>query len=393
MEKIIYLKYGELTLKGKNRKDFIKKLADNLKPAFQTYSGKITTYHDYAIIQEIKNEDFDNVVNVLKKTPGIHSINIAYVIEKDLEKIAMFIGTQINENNLDKWKIEVSRTDKNFGSNSSVLKRELGILTTKYTNLKPLLTNPNCTIQVDIKHHNALVYFQAIHGIDGLPIGTSGKALMLISGGIDSPVASHLLLKRGLKVDFITFMTPPHTSHEALVKVKMLVNQLTCNGLLYTPKLYIVNYADCQTEIAHISKESYRITLMRRSFFRIAKNLAQKADYQCIATGESLGQVASQTIESMTTINNVLDDFLILRPLVGLDKFNIIDIAKKIGTYPISVIPYPDSCSLFAPKNPITKPTIQIAEMLENELLVLHDLEKNALEKNTVKLVGKLDAK
>ncbi len=393
MKRIIYLKYGELTLKGKNRKDFIQRLGNNLQPLFHAYSGKIFLHHDYATIENIHDDHFDVIVDILTKTPGIHSISIAYEVAKDLDAIAEFIANSINELHLDKWKIEVSRTDKSFGESSSQLKKAIGLKVVPLTSYKPLLTNPDHLIHVDIKPQCALVYQQTIRGLDGLPIGSSGKVLMLISGGIDSPVASHLLLKRGLKVDFITFMTPPHTSHEALVKVKLLVNQISQDSLLYTPKLYVVNYADCQTEVAHTSKESYRICLMRRSFFRIAKTLAQKGEYQAIATGESLGQVASQTIESMTAINSVLDDFLILRPLVCLDKFQIIEIAKQIGTYPISIMPYPDSCSLFAPKNPITRPTIETALNLESELLVLPDLEQVALEKHTVKLTGKLDVK
>ncbi len=391
MQRIIYLKYGELTLKGKNRKDFIQRLGNNLQPLFKAYSGKIYLHHDYATIENVHDDHFDYVLDILTKTPGIHSLSVAYEVAKDLDVIAQFIADNINRYSLDKWKIEVSRTDKSFGESSSQLKKAIGLKVVPLTTFKPLLTNPDHIIHVDIKPTCALVYQQTIHGLDGLPIGSSGKALMLISGGIDSPVASHLLLKRGLKVDYITFMTPPHTSHEALVKVKMLINQISQDGMLYTPKLYVVNYVDCQTEIAHISKESYRICLMRRSFFRIAKDLAQRGDYQAIATGESLGQVASQTIESMTAINSVLNDFLILRPLVCLDKFQIIDLAQKIGTYPISIMPYPDSCSLFAPKNPITRPSIETALSLENELLVLPDLEKVALEKHTVKLTGKLD--
>jgi thiamine biosynthesis protein ThiI len=241
---------------------------------------------------------------------------------------------------------------------------------------------PITKINIEIKQKNAIVYHTKIKGMGGFPFGINGRCLMMISGGIDSPVASYLLLKKGLHVDFLTFISPPHTHPNVLKKVKKLVDVLSLNKTLYQPKLYVVNFTHLQHEISHIKNKSYQITIMRRYFFRIAKELSKKYHYDVLGTGESIGQVASQTLESMNTISSVLSDTLLLRPLISLDKSEIIDLAKQIGTYDVSILPYEDTCSLFVPNNPVTKPKIEVAINLEKDLELIEDIYKSTIEKN-----------
>jgi thiamine biosynthesis protein ThiI len=241
---------------------------------------------------------------------------------------------------------------------------------------------PKLHIIVEIKLKEAIFYFEKMKGCGGFPLGINGRVLMLISGGIDSPVAASLLLKKGLKVDFLTFISPPHTDDRVLDKVRTLQKILTYDGKLYKSKLYIVNFTSLQHEISHISNHSYQITLMRRYFFRIAKDLAIQNEYDAIATGESLGQVASQTIESMGTIQDSINGFLVLRPLLSFDKSEIIEMAKKMGTYDTSILPFADSCSLFVPTYPVTKPTIHGAKKLEDELPLIKGIYDNIFKKH-----------
>jgi thiamine biosynthesis protein ThiI len=244
---------------------------------------------------------------------------------------------------------------------------------------------PKLVINVEIKDLYAIFYFEKINGLGGLPLGINGKVLMLISGGIDSPVAANLLLKKGLQVDFLTFISPPHTDERALNKVRELKKIITLNNDLYNAKLYIVNFTNLQHEITHIHDRSYQITILRRYFFRFAKRLAESNNYQAIATGEALGQVASQTIQSMQTIQNSIGDFLVLRPLLTMDKSEIIHLAKQLGTYDTSILPYADSCSLFVPANPVTKPTIHKAIHLESGLELADDIMEQIF-KNHIKI-------
>jgi thiamine biosynthesis protein ThiI len=257
-----------------------------------------------------------------------------------------------------------------------------GVVLNQFKHFTVDVHHPKLLINIEIKQKKAIFYFHKIKGVGGFPLGINGKVLLLISGGIDSPVAANLLLKKGLHVDFLTFISPPHTDERALDKVRKLVNILSINKTLYTPKLYIVNFTNIQHEISHIHDHSYQITIMRRFFFKIARQLAINHNYQAIATGESLGQVASQTIQSMQTIQNAVDDFLVLRPLLTMDKSEIIQLAKQINTFETSILPFADSCSLFVPANPVTKPTAHKAITLEKELEFIDSLIDNVFAKH-----------
>ncbi len=380
--KIIYLKYGELTLKGKNKKVFINQLIKNIKIALKNFNLIIIKQYDSSLIKEINDEDFDQVVSILKNIPGISQIIIAQQLERNYDSLIKFLSNKfVNLNELTLFKIETKRIDKSYELNSMEFSRKLGhdlLISNKL--LKVDVKKPQYKIIVEIHKDNFICYTNKINGRGGFPIGVGGNVLMLISGGIDSPVAAGLLMKKGYKVDFLTFISPPHTKPEALAKTEDLIKVLskTCP---YIPKLYICNFTKIQHELSHISEHSYQITLMRRYFFRIAEELKNKFNYDAIATGESLGQVASQTIQSINTIESVLNDTVVLRPLLTYDKLEIINLANNFGTYQISILPYADSCSLFVPANPVTKPTIHKAKKLENELNLINDLYNITIEK------------
>lgn len=374
MDKIIYLKYGELTLKGKNRREFSSLTFNNLKIALKEYTVTFKKNFDNVIISDIDDEVLNDIINISTKIPGFCNLSIAYICEKNIDIISKNIMELIENNKT--FKVISRRKDKSFFLNSDQINRKVA---------NDILENKNCINKVDIHKPEikvnieindvAIFYFNKIACCNGLPVGINGRVLVLLSGGIDSCVASHLLMKRGLHVDFLTFITPPHTSEMALQKVIDLTKIITLNNKLEKSKLYICNFTKVQNELTHMEKENYRITLLRRSFMRIATKLAIEKKYQGLATGDSLGQVASQTIESIDVISESTNA-LIFRPLITYDKNDIIKIAKEINTYETSILPYEDSCSLFAPKNPITKPKIHIAKTLESNLNLLQSIEE-----------------
>ncbi len=373
MQKIIYLKFDELYLKGQNIKYFKQKAIANLKNALVGFELKIINNFDNIIIDEIKEQDISLVLMIVKRIPGFTAITIAYKIPRDLEQLKeLGLKLLISKKT---FKVEAKRNDKSYEFNSDQLKRMVaGYILVNNPNIKVDIHNPQTMLRIEVKHEHFIVYTEKLIGAKGLPVGTSGRALLLLSGGIDSPVAADLLMRRGMHVDFITFVTPPHTSKEALDKVKELVKLITLNYRLEKPKIYVCNFTNIQNELTHMDDESYRITLLRRSFIRIANKVADAMHYDVLATGEALGQVASQTIESMKVIDES-SKRLILRPLVTYNKDAIINHAKEINTYTESIKPFCDSCSLFAPKKPVTKPKLHIAKQLEEKLDLLLPLE------------------
>lgn len=384
MKNIIYLKYGELTLKGKNRSNFIDCLYRNVINALKDFNKiSIIKEFDAMTIQNIEN-NFDQIIEILKRVPGIYQIIPAYSFNfNSFDDISNGFLDLCKEIPFNTFKIETKRHDKTFPINSMEVSKKLGAVILKgLPNKKVLMTNYDKLFQIEIRKNLVICYYEKISGTGGFPVGINGKCLILISGGIDSPVAATELLKKGMHVDFLTFMTPPHTSIEAENKVKNLINVITLNNKIEKSKLYVCNFTNIQHELAHISDKSYQITLMRRYFFRIAQDIKNIYHYDAIATGESLGQVASQTIESMTTISSVLDpSTVVLRPLLTFDKLEIIKKAKELKTYDISIQPYADCCSLFVPANPVTKPKPEIATKLESELDFVDEIYHNVLKK------------
>ena len=377
MDSFFYIKYGELTLKGKNRSNFTRCLYLNVLKALKKFTFlKISQSFDHMLIKNI--EKYENkILTILSRIPGIFQIIKAYEVQSNkINEIFKSINLLINKIDFYTFKVKTIRHDKSYPINSMEISRIIGAMILKHNkDKKVLMENPDLAISLEIKNNSTIIYFKKHQGIGGFPVGINGRVLTLISGGIDSPVAASLLLKKGMFVDFITFITPPHTSSKSLDKVKKLIKKITLNGLLNKSRLFIVNFTYLQNELSHIENQSYKITLMRRCFYRIAQKIVKKYKYDAIATGESLGQVASQTIESMKVISSVLDnDIVVLRPLLTYDKLEIINIAKKIGTYDISILPYEDCCSLFVPKSPIIKPSIETASKIENQLPLINDL-------------------
>ncbi|MDR3257886.1 MAG: tRNA 4-thiouridine(8) synthase ThiI [Mycoplasmataceae bacterium] len=386
MKSIIYIKYGELVLKGKNKINFINRLFDNTKHVLSDKPKlKIIKQFDSMIITGTTVANRGKIIEILKKVPGIGLIIPGFICKRDFDSLSKSIIEQLEKTNITDttFKVDTKRADKTYPLNSMEISKKLGgVVLRKFKKYHVDVHKPKLHIIVEIKLKEAIFYFEKIKGCGGFPLGINGRVLMLISGGIDSPVAANLLLKKGLKVDFLTFISPPHTDDRALNKVRDLQKILSFDGKLYKSKLYIVNFTSLQHEISHISNHSYQITLMRRYFFRIARDLAKQNEYDAIATGESLGQVASQTIQSMHTIQQSIDGILVLRPLLSFDKSEIIEIAKRIGTYDISILPFADSCSLFVPTNPVTKPTVHGAKKLEEELTLIDGIYDNIFKKH-----------
>ncbi|MDR1235063.1 MAG: tRNA 4-thiouridine(8) synthase ThiI [Mycoplasmataceae bacterium] len=388
MRSIIYIKYGELTLKGKNKIAFINCLFDNVKRVLVEFKTiKFIKQFDALIINGITSKNNEKIINLLQKIPGIGLIIPAYECSHKFKKLSDQIIQSLIKKDIKQttFKVNTKRTNKQYPLNSMEISAKIGRdILHKFKKYSVDVHHPRLMITIEIKYKDAIFYFEKIKGMGGFPLGINGKVLVLISGGIDSPVASYLLLKKGMHVDFLTFISPPHTDERALDKVRTLKKILTLNNKLYKSKLYIANFTKLQHEISHIHDSSYQITIMRRYFFRIAKQLAQAEGYIAIATGESIGQVASQTIQSMQTIQSASGDFLVLRPLLAMDKSEIIDVAKKIGTYDTSILPFADACSLFVPANPVTKPTIHKAISLEKELDLADRIAENIFKKHLV---------
>lgn len=371
MNKIIALKFGDLFLKGKNRGQFINQLHRDVKRNINDL-GEVIKKHD---LIEIHTNDIEPVLVKVKHVFGISKIDIGYKFEKDVE-VAIANTVDALKNETGTFKVECKRQDKTFQIKSEQLKLDFAAKILANTELKVDVRNPNHLVRVTVAQDGFYVFTRSLRGAGGFPAGSSGKVLVLLSGGIDSPVAGYQLASRGAKVDFIHFESPPSTKPEALQKVYDL-HEIFRN-FQPSSNLYVSNFTDIQNEIFCSANESYRITLMRRFFVRIACKFALENGYQAIATGDSLGQVASQTLESMFCITNAAT-IPMFRPLLTMDKIDIIKIAKDIGTYETSIRPFEDCCSLFTPKNPVTKPKLEKVLEQENKMMVTN------IEEDTVK--------
>lgn len=386
MQSILYIKYGELFLKGKNKHLFIKSLLINIKNLLQQYKQLvINSFHDAIVIDKFKQKDRLAIIHLLKQVPGIKWIIVANVIKQNYKTLCTSLVKSLKPlvKTKQTFKIITKRIDKTFIYNSMDVSKKIGgVILKNFKEWTVDIHQPSTSIYIEIKPKQIIFYHEKIAGMGGFPMGTNGRVLLLLSGGLDSPVAAKLLIKKGFVVDFLTFITPPHTSVAALNKVKKLVDIISLSSKLYQPKLYICNFTQLQHEIKHIYLSSYQITIMRRYFFRIAATLAKTNRYHAIATGESLGQVASQTIQSMDTIEKAIPDCLVLRPLLTYDKEQIIALAKEFGTYTTSIIAHADSCSLFVPTNPVTKPQDYQAIKLEKSLDLIDKLLEKTIKNN-----------
>lgn len=359
MEKLIMIKYGELTTKKDNRKEFIKVLTKNIE---RLIDEKIEIIKDNSRMF-IKCEN-DNIAQKFEKIFGVHGISIVYKVNNNYEDV-LKKSLEIMDKNKKTFKVVTKRSDKDFEIKSMDYSRHLGGLILKNSSYKVDVHNPEVILNVEIRKEGTYIYTDEIKGPGGYPVGVQGKGLLMLSGGIDSPVAGYLAMKRGVNVEAIYFDSPPHTSIEAKNKVKKLSEIL--NEYSETFKLHVVPFTKIQEEIYKKCPDNYMITIMRRMMYRIAEKYSKKIKAKIIINGESIGQVASQTLESMVCINNVTN-MPVIRPVATYDKLEIIDLAKKINTYETSILPYEDCCTIFVPKHPVIKPDLEKSIEYENAI-------------------------
>lgn len=364
----ILIRFGELSTKKKNRRLFVKTLILNIKKACIEHPNIRLEDRFDRILLRLNGEDESNVLNALQHVFGIASYTPVYQTETDLDEIAKVCLFHIKEIESSSFKVYTKRKIKTLPFISDDVNRHVAGLILKNTQHKVDIHHPVITIKIETDALETWIGLKTYKGMGGMPVGVSGKALVMMSGGIDSPVAAYQMMKRGVEIECVHFMTPPFTSELALNKVKDLVQAL----LPYQSsiKLHIVDFTKAQQSLYTDTDTRYGITMMRRAFVRIANRIAK--DHKCLAlvSGDSIAQVASQTLESLATIEHA--SFIpLFRPLLSFDKNEIIDLAKKIKTYPISILPYDDCCSLFAVNDPKTKPRIYFVEKEEEKV---HDL-------------------
>ncbi|MEE6449507.1 tRNA uracil 4-sulfurtransferase ThiI [Gottfriedia acidiceleris] len=352
----ILIRYGEMTTKGKNRGRFTSILRENVRNRLKAFEKiKITATRDRMYIK-LNGEDHEKVAANLKEVFGIHTFSYARKVDTELDAIKKGALEAIKElgDSVKTFKVNVQRSYKQFPLNTPQLNRELGGYILQNTeHLTVDVHQPDVAVRVEVRDDATYITCGEEYGAGGYPVGVGGKVMLLLSGGIDSPVAAYMLLKRGVSIEAIHFESPPFTSDRAKQKVMDLASKLTRYCRRVT--LHVIPFTEIQKAIHKEMPASYTMTIMRRVMLRIAEQVSVNRKALALATGESLGQVASQTLESMHTINEVTN-YPVLRPLLAMDKLEIMDIAKKIDTYDISIRPYEDCCTIFTPANPTTKP-------------------------------------
>lgn len=362
MKKIIIIKYGELTTKHDNINFFIKTLKENISSSLESIKANITFDVGRMFIE---TEEYDEVVKVLSNTFGIHEINIAYELEDNsFDNISKNLIKLLKDKEFKTFKCITKRSYKKYPMNSMEISRKLGgVVLSNYKNVTVDVHNPELVINIEVRNNAAYIYFEKVMGIGGYPIGTQGKGLLMLSGGIDSPIAGYLAMKRGIRLEAIYFDSPPHTSIEAKNKVIELASVLSKYSNYV--KIHVIRFTELQEAIYKNCPKEYMITIMRRMMYRISEKIAHNNNCKVIINGESIGQVASQTLTSMVCINEVTK-MPVIRPVCCYDKLEIIDLAKKIGTYDISIRPFEDCCTIFVPEHPVINPNIENAILYEN---------------------------
>lgn len=361
MEKLILIKYGELTTKKDNRKLFINKLENNIKSLLKNYDIKIKKDR---VRMYIVTSKVDEVSEKLQKIFGIHSVVICYKTTQDVEDIKVKVKEVLDKEKFSTFKVNTRRADKNFPIHSMDFNNLIGGFVLKNYPVKVDVHNPELLLNIEIRLEGVFIYTNELLGSGGYPVGVQGKGLLMLSGGIDSPVAGYMALKRGIDIECLYFESPPHTSMEAKNKVLKLANIL--NDYSGNIKVHVVPFTNIQETIYRFCPEDYMITIMRRMMYRIAHKFAKMHKIPIIVNGESVGQVASQTITSMSVINEVTN-MPIIRPVACLDKLEIIEIAKKIGTYETSILPFEDCCTIFVPKHPVINPKLEKCVLAESK--------------------------
>ncbi|NLL82003.1 MAG: tRNA 4-thiouridine(8) synthase ThiI [Tissierellia bacterium] len=369
MDKVISVSFGEIALKSGNRKYFEDKLIKQMRKAIADV-GYEKIYKEMGKIYIEASEDYyPQIINRLRKVFGLVYISPCIRVEQDFEEIKkasiQAILERIEDSRIKTFKVETNRADKKFSMKSPEVSKEVGAVILKnIENLTVDVHKPDVFVYVDIRQ-NAYIYTEKIKGYGGLPIGTNGKGLLLLSGGIDSPVAGFMMARRGVEINAVHYHSYPFTSERAEEKVKDLAGILS--RYIGTIKLFSVNIIEIQKQINKNCPKDEMTILSRRFMMRIAESIAKENNYQALITGENLGQVASQTIEGLNVTNSSVE-LPVFRPLIGFDKVDIVDIAKDIETYETSILPYDDCCTVFLPKHPVTKPRLDNIEESEKAL-------------------------
>ena len=379
MKTRILIRYGELSTKGRNKKMFTQKLASNIKKALVDFPQvKVIPDYDFMYL-DLHEAPEEAVIEKVKPIFGIQSISPVYIIEKDMEVAKKVVLDLLSQEDLEgkTFKIMTKRSDHTFEMDTNQINLFLGdAVLEAFPNIKVQLKQPDITVRIDVRRDHLMVSLKTIQGAGGLPVGTSGRAMLMLSGGIDSPVAGYLAMKRGMEIQCVHFASPPYTSPQALEKTKLLAAKIARFG--GSIQFLTVPFSRIQEEIKKKVPEAYLMTIMRRFMLRITDQLRENARALAIANGESVGQVASQTLDSMVAINDVTNT-PIIRPVATMDKLDIIKVAEEIDTFELSIQPFEDCCTVFAPPSPKTKPKLEKARQYEARLDI-EGLIKEAVE-------------
>jgi len=383
----LMVRFGELSTKGKNKKTFIKILGENIERVLKEFDGLTIDVRFDHIYIALNDCDYEPVVDKLKDVSGIHAISLVYKCEKNIDAITSSSLELIKQESGKTFKVKAKRSDKKFEFHSDEIIRKVATIILKNTDFKVDVHNPDINIGVEVRDEASYIFCKTIEGAGGYPLGIGGKSMHMLSGGIDSPVAAYLLMKRGVQIECIHFASPPYTQQAVIYKLEDLLKKLN----KYQPRirLNIIPFTKIQEAIYDNVDESYCITLMRRMMFRLADRLAKRRRCPIISSGESVGQVASQTLQSMNVINAVTN-MPVIRPCAVMDKLEIIGVAKKIDTYDISIRPYEDCCTIFTPKAPKTMPHLESVESYETKFHFDSMIEE-ALNNIEVKYISEED--
>lgn len=370
MEDHILIRYGELSLKKTNRRQFVQKVTNSIKRALKDFEALEYESRGMRFYIHLHNTPSTDVIKVLQRIPGLYSFSVVERANSNIDDICVSAKSLV-ENELKEgkktFKVETNRADKNFPMTSLEISKEVArYLFKNIPNLQADVHNPDFTLDLDVRVEGAFLFTKTYIGMGGLPAGSLGRATLMISGGIDSVVAGYLTIKKGVSIDAIHYASPPYTSDMALQKVIDLLEIIAPYTEYQSINLYVVPFTKLQSAIYEHVREDYGITIMRRMMYRIGERITNERGNLAIVNGENIGQVASQTLESMNTINSVVK-IPVIRPLATFDKSEITDIAVKIGTYETSIKPYEDCCTVFVPKHPQIKPMIKIAEREEQK--------------------------
>lgn len=378
----VMVRFGELSTKGKNKKDFIHTLFLNIKHALKDYDVKVESRFDHIYVY-LNGNEYEPIIERLQDVSGIQGLSLVARIENDIEKIKESSLELIKLEEGKTFKVKVKRSNKKFPLHSEEITRLVAPVILKNTNLKVDVHNPDILLNIEVRDEGTYIFVKTFPGAGGYPLGVAGKSMHMLSGGIDSPVAAYLMMKRGVTIECIHFASPPYTQEAVIYKLIDLLTKLN----RYQPRirLHIVPFTKIQEAIYDNAPESYCITIMRRMMYRLASKLARRRNCPVISTGESVGQVASQTLQSMATINEVTS-IPVIRPCATMDKLEIIKLSKKIDTYDISIRPYEDCCTIFTPKAPKTAPKLEEAKEYE-EKFDYESLINEALNNIEVKII------